>query len=325
MDAVELHRDALVVDLHADTFEMVGAVGYDLRAEHRSWAMAGHLLGHVDLPRLQRGGVTAQVFGLVSAPWGGRNALVGKLRRRGALIEAAAEGGELIRARGAEDVRRAEREGRVAALIGVEGSHGLVADGLEPFLDEAERQGVVYHGPAHLFDSGCAPSHIWHRGGARCALTEAGEALVEGLRRRSILLDLAHMPREPFFELCRAATGPLIVSHTGLAGVAPHWRNTDDEQVRAVAALGGVIGVIMTPRYLGRPGAAGVADHLEHLVAVGGEDVAALGSDFDGLVRPPRDMVDAAGLPRITEELVSRGMAERVIRKILGENALRLL
>jgi membrane dipeptidase len=319
--ALELHRDTPVVDLHADTFELVQAIGYDLAREHRPLAITGSRLGHVDLPRLRRGGVSALVFGLVVPPWTTRRGAERRIAGRAGLMDRTCERleAQLVRALSADDAIAAHRDGKVAAFLGVEGSHGIA--GNPAALDLLVEHRVRYLSPAHLFGTEAGPSN-WNR--ANVAETDAGLELVDELWRRGVLVDLAHMARRPFLEVCRRATRPVIVSHTGLAALSPMWRNIDDEQVRAVARTGGVVGVIMTPQFLGRPGAAAVADHLAHLIAAGGEDVAALGSDFDGLVRPPRDLADAAGLPVVTAELIARGVPEPVIRKILGQNALRV-
>jgi membrane dipeptidase len=296
--------------------------GYDLGKEHRSLAIIDHVLGHVDLPRMRRGGVTAQVFGIILPPWTSRRAASRRVARQAALVDGACErfGADLMRARTADDVVAARRAGAIAVLVGIEGSYGLVEN--DDALDRIVASGAVYCGPAHVLDSEAGLSNLRHTEGS---LSPAGHDLVEALRAREVMIDLAHMARGPFLEVCGSSTSPVIVSHTGLAALHPIWRNIDDDQVRAVAATGGVVGVIMTPRFLGRPGVEGVVDHLEHLVAVGGEDVAALGSDFDGLVTPPRDIVDVAGLPLITDELLRRGHGEAVVRKILGENVLRVL
>lgn len=323
-EALALHDEAYIIDLHADTLELVSALGYDLTVEHGSSLLAGHTLGHVDLPRMRRGGLTAQCFGIVIPPWSTPRSALAKVKRQGELARQLSRtlADDMVRVTTAESIEAAKKSGRIAVMIGVEGSHGLVND--DNALDELNTQDVTYMGPAHLFDSGAGHSHYWHRG-AGGALPAAGLELVEGLEARSILVDLAHMARGPFLEICRRSRRPLLVSHTGVSGVYRHWRNIDDEQVRAVADLGGVIGVIMTPRYLGRPGVEGVVEHLEHILDVGGEDTPALGSDFDGLVKPPRDILDASGLPKITDCLLRRGHKERIIRKILGENVLRLL
>ena len=100
------------------------------------------------------------------------------------------------------------------------------------------------------------------------------------------------------------------------------WRNLSDDQIRAVASKGGVIGVMLAPPGLKEPSLDEAVDHIEHIVAIGGEDTAALGSDFDGYVGPP---IDASGLPQLTELMLRRGWSESRVRKVLGENALRLL
>lgn len=318
--ALELHRNTPVVDLHADTFELVAAFGYDLAREHRSMALTGHLLGHVDLPRLRRGGVSAVVFGLVMPPWTSRRGAERRIAGRAELMDRTCRRleADLVRASTAADSIAAHGDGKVAAFLGVEGSFGIAGNAAA--LDLLVEHRVRYLSPAHIFGTEAGPSS-W---GRAAAATDAGLELVDELWRRDVLVDLAHMARGPFLEVCRRATRPVIVSHTGLAALNPMWRNIDDEQIRAVARTGGVVGVIMTPRFLGSDGAAAVADHLGHLVATGGEDVAALGSDFDGLVRPPRDLVDVAGLPLVTAELLARGTTEAVVRKVLGLNALRV-
>jgi membrane dipeptidase len=116
-----------------------------------------------------------------------------------------------------------------------------------------------------------------------------------------------------------------MVSHTGVLGVHEHWRNIDDEQLRAVARKGGCIGVIFAKRFLGGHDVEAVVDHLMHIIDVAGEDVPALGSDFDGFVVPPHGLEDISMMPNLTAALSARGLSERVLRKILGDNALRVL
>ena len=107
----------------------------------------------------------------------------------------------------------------------------------------------------------------------------------------------------------------------------PHPRNLDDDQIRALAARGGIVGVIFVAAYLGGTFSTleRVADHIEHVAAVGGEDCVALGSDFDGFMPLPRGLRDAADLPRLTELLWRRGWREPRLTKLLGGNALRYL
>src|SRR5262249_33938788 len=101
--------------------------------------------------------------------------------------------------------------------------------------------------------------------------------------------------------------------------------NIDDAQLRAIADRGGVVGVIFHPRYLGAATVDAVCDHLEHVIDVAGEGAPALGSDFDGFITPPQGLRDVAALPGLTARLLERGLSRAVVKKLLGENALRVL
>jgi membrane dipeptidase len=115
------------------------------------------------------------------------------------------------------------------------------------------------------------------------------------------------------------------VSHTGVLGAFKHWRNIDDEQLRAVADKGGCVGVIFCPRYIGGDGLEPVVKHLRHILDIVGEDAAALGSDWDGFIVPTTPLNNPAGLPLLTDALLAAGVPDRVIGKILRENVLRVL
>jgi membrane dipeptidase len=149
--------------------------------------------------------------------------------------------------------------------------------------------------------------------------------LVERCEASSVIVDLAHVNRRGFLDACRQAKRPPIVSHTGVVSAHAHWRNIDDEQLRAVADKGGVVGIIFCPRFLGGSGVDAVVRHIMHVVDVAGEDTAALGSDWDGFIVPTPDLRDAARLPLLTDALLAAGLREPAIAKILRHNALRVL
>ena len=155
--------------------------------------------------------------------------------------------------------------------------------------------------------------------------------MIEALDERRILVDLAHASRRTFFDALAVhdRTVPPVVTHTGVSGVHPSWRNLADDQIRAVADRGGVIGIMYHRGFLGRPsrrvGAEAIVRHLEHTIAVGGEEAAALGSDWDGLIVTPRDMPTCLELPVLVDRMLSRRWPEDRIRRVLGTNALRLI
>jgi membrane dipeptidase len=323
--AQQLTHDAIVVDLHADTLEII-RVGYDIEREHRSFPWLRHTFGHIDLPRLRRGGVTAVFFGVVIFPWSTKRTAPGKVRRQSQRLENLCERfpHDLLRGAHGDDIRRAHQEGKVATFLGVEGSHGLNDN--PAGLAELARRGVRYVSPAHLFNAPAGPSSFWRRSPkATGKLFPSTINLMEQLQELSLVVDLAHLTRGPFLEICQQSKRPVLCTHTGIKEAHPVWRNIDEEQIRAVAQTGGVVGVVFSSLYLGRSDVHGVVAHLKELVRLGGEDIAAVGSDFDGLVRPPDDIADAGGWPLITDALLQAGFSERLIRKILGENALRLL
>ncbi|MGH9040525.1 MAG: dipeptidase, partial [Acidimicrobiia bacterium] len=164
----------------------------------------------------------------------------------------------------------------------------------------------------------------------RAGLTGLGRDYVAALNEARVLVDLAHISRPGFWDALDAHDPdlPPVVSHTGVCGVRPSWRNLDDEQIRAVADRGGVVGVMFHRGFLGRPPwrvtAGAVVAHLDHLIAVGGEGVAALGSDFDGMIVPPRGLRTVLGLPALVDRMLGAGFSEDRVARVLGANYLRV-
>ena len=322
-EARAIHAEAIIVDLHADTPSLL-RMGYDLGKRHTP-PLPGAAFGvHIDLPRMRDGGQAAQVFGLVSFPWRKRGRAK-VIHRQIDLVEQAAArlSDELVIARTADDLLAAHRAGKRAGLLSIEGAHALEGD-----LGNAEafaRRGVRSLGLLH-FTANEAGAPAYGRGAdAGRGLTDFGRALVDELDRLGVLVDLAHISRAGFLEAAARTNKPPIVSHTGVEGVQPHWRNIDDEQIRAVADKGGCIGVIFAQRYLGADGVDRVVEHLLHIQKVGGQDAPALGSDWDGLVTPPSDLQDPRDLPQLTQALLDAGASPAAIGKILGGNVLRVL
>lgn len=134
-------------------------------------------------------------------------------------------------------------------------------------------------------------------------------------------LDLAHASKKTIQDVLAMATRPVIVSHTGVKGTCDNNRNLSDEQLRAIARTGGVIGIgYWSTATCGRDAKA-IARAIRHAVSVAGIDHVGLGSDYDGAVDAP---FDVAGLAELTDALLAAGFEEGEIRKIAGENVLRV-
>jgi membrane dipeptidase len=184
----------------------------------------------------------------------------------------------------------------------------------------------------HMTDSALGQTSSPVRRGTAAGLGHKGRDYIAALNARRVFVDLAHIGRVAFFEAVDVHDKgqPLIVTHTGVNGVHRSWRNLDDEQLRAVADTGGVIGIVYHGEYLcGRYWSGGttkdVVAHLAHVIDTVGEDHAALGSDWDGLIVTPKDMRTCLELPVLVQRMLDHGFGERVIRKVLGENFLRSL
>ena len=324
-EARQLHDEVLVFDLHADTPKLIHRLGYDIADRHeRRRPRQASYFGHVDIPRMREGGMGAQVFGMWTWPYPQRGCAAAVFGQIDALTGAVAKNaGDIAFCLSGEDVRRARRAGRIAALAGIEGGQAL--EGKMEHLAEFARRGVRTLGLVHFTVNAIASPAYGVGARGENGLTDFGREVVDEMNRLGIIVDLAHINRTGYFEALERSRDPVYVTHTGVAGAHAHWRNIDDEQLRALGQRGGAAGIIFAPRYLGGRSVEAVVDHIVHVIDVAGEDVPALGSDFDGFVIPPVGLEDAADLPHLTAALSSRGLPVRVIEKILGGNALRVL
>jgi membrane dipeptidase len=146
------------------------------------------------------------------------------------------------------------------------------------------------------------------------------------MNRLGMALDLSHLNQPGFFEVLELSTDPVLFTHGNCRALFDHRRNLTDEQIRALAAAGGVFGVSVVDAFMGDDqGDAGrVADHVDHAVQLVGPDHVGYGSDFDGTTRLPRGLEDVSLLPNLTAELLDRGYDEPSLAKILGRNYLRV-
>ena len=327
-EAQAVHAAALPIDLHADTTKFI-ARGYDFFARHQPSWVTQRVGGHVDLPRMREGNLHGQFFGLWTFPKPEAGCYAEVHRQIDALERAAAGQPGLRVCRSAEEVLRARAEDCVAGLLGIEGGHCLGSDPDPQVAIERLRvlagRGVRYLGLLHFSRNSLGfPAMGWGQDASR-GLTSLGCAVVDACAELGVIPDLAHINRVGFFDVIRRFRKPVWVSHTGVVGVTPHWRNIDDLQLRAVADSGGVIGVIFAPQFLGQNGLDGVVAHLQHILNTVGEDAVAIGSDWDGFIRPVRGLGSPAELPNLTEALLRAQVKPQTIHKILGGNVLRVL
>lgn len=324
LTAVELHARAVVVDLHADTLWQLW--------RHRTPGGSPELPLQASPRRLAAGGVDAQLYPIFVHPKSeSPHAVLREMLEiwRGGVLEVdssgeATAGAEV--ARSAEDVVRLAAEGKVAALLAMEGAKPL--DGVPGELDDLVDAGLTYlsltWNEANSYGDGLGEAR--HGG-----LSEAGRALLDDLGRHRVMPDISHAAQGTFWDVITASQRPVIASHSNARAVTEHRRNLDDAQLWALADVGGVVGINFHARFLDADGdGAGIDDllaHVAHLRAVMGRGHVALGSDFDGQIREPEGLPDAgsASLAITGALLEAGGYSNAEIAGILGHDALRVL
>jgi membrane dipeptidase len=326
-EAQMIHEQSLVIDLHADTLFLVFMIGYQLKKRHRNPFPSSPFIGHVDIPRLREGGVTAIGLTVPSLPLNiARRG--GRIRRTLKKVNDWAERIQpnLMMARSSDDILRAREQGVPAFFLTLEGAHGVTNRMKE--MTEYRQSGLLSITLAHLVRCAAAyPSTFGRWKNER--LPNRGHELIEKMERAGIIVDLAHMASRSFIDAVESCTRPPIVSHTGLTGVRSMWRNISDYEAKRVAEKNGVIGIIFYPGFLStsRRGSLDcVMSNIHYLLKLVGDDYIALGSDFDGWVPAmPSDLRDVSELPRLTERMLHDGIPVDSIKKILGRNALRVI
>lgn len=334
MDARALHDDAVVIDTHNDLILLVDHFDRRQQPDH---------FGAFWLPQLRAGGVDVQVLPIyIDEPF----QTEGALRRTLLLVErihelAAQHAGDVAVCLTGADIDDAVAAGRIALVIALEGSHAI---GQDPVLIRSLwRAGVrvasfTHFGRTFLADG----SGLDETSNSR--LTGHGIEVLAEMERLGIVFDLSHLGLGGVEHVLELATRPVIASHSACLGLEPIHRNLGDEQIKGIAALGGVIGIAAAiPFFVDptEPTAERVVDHIEHVVELVGVDHVGIGPDFvddyfqqvyGGWILPPEiarssqpaEVTRPSDLPTLTEAMVRRGFDEPAVRKIVGGNFLRV-
>ncbi len=206
-----------------------------------------------------------------------------------------------------------------AGLLSLEGAHAL--EGKIENLDKLYASGFRIIGFTHFFDNDLGGSaHGIKKGG----ITEFGKLVAQRMDELEMFIDISHASPALIEDIFALSKRPVIASHTGIQAVckSKSFRNLTDEQIRKVAASGGIIGIGFWPTATCGKGVAGVVKAIRYVAGLVGMEYVALGSDFDGNVTVP---FTASNISQITHALVQAGFKEDQIKKIMGENIKKLL
>ena len=328
--AVDIYLSTDVIDLHVDSFIWNRSFGYDLTRRHGMGCFRARLYGHADFPRMREAQVSGAVWSITTNPLRApsrRGAVLTRNLERICTLFASVDDSYCV-VRSAAEYRQARARGLHGAFLAIQGGNALPnPDAVALFADGRILRITLVHLTSSWIGGTSSPLGR----GSEVGLTEAGRELVCRLDAQRILVDLAHVSRRGFWDAVEShdPSLPVAVTHTGVCGVHPHWRNLDDDQLRAVANTGGTVGIIYHTEFLGaslhRVSAEAIVQHLAHVVDTVGDDHASLGSDWDGAIVTPRDMPTCLELPRLVQLMLDRGWKEDRIRKILGGNFLRVV
>jgi membrane dipeptidase len=292
----------------------------------RDYDITGNAIGHTDLDRLLDGQVGAQ-FWSVYIP--SDYADSGFARVQLEQIDIARQlirdySGHLEMARGASDIERIFGQGRIASMLGVEGGHAVENSlgVLRTYYDLGVRYMTLTHG-GNIDWADSATDEANHGG-----LTAFGEEVVREMNRLGMLVDLSHVAPSTMSDALNVAESPVIFSHSSARALRDHPRNVPDSILQRLPDNGGVVMVTFVPSFLTDNETATIADvanHIEHVRRVAGVDHVGIGSDFDGISSTPAGLEDVSKFPDLFAELSRRGWSDEELRKVAGENMLRVI
>jgi membrane dipeptidase len=315
--------------------------------------------GHIDLPRLREGGFGGGFFAVFvpsSSSAGGFPGAMPDSRvtsyemplptpldpayaRTIAIkgiaslfrLETQSEG-QLKVIRTADELTTALDRGIIAAVLHFEGAEAIEPDldALEVFYQAGLRSlGLAWSRP-NVFAHG-VPFKFPGSPDTGPGLSDAGRQLVKACNRLGIMIDLAHMNEQGFWDIVGLSQAPLAVTHAGAHALCSSTRNLTDKQMDAVKASSGVIGVNFHVGFLRRDGRrepntplTEIVRHIDYIAQRIGVEHVAFGSDFDGAIMPS-DLGDVSGLPKLLNSLRDHGYDDDALRKITHENWLRVL
>lgn len=316
--AKQIHQKATVFDGHCDTILEV--------INHKRSLGSRTLVGHLDIPRMKEGGVDVQFFAVFIEDIYKPDR---SLKRTLQLIdcfykEMEKNQDDISQVTNYNQIEEVNSAGKIAAILSIEGGEALEGDlgVLRVLYKLGVRLLTLTWNQRNQIADGIGES----RTGS--GLTKFGLKVIDEMNRLGMLIDVSHLSETGFWDVIKRSKAPIVASHSNCYALCPHLRNLKDEQIKALADKGGVIGITFVPNFLTqekrKTTVGDVAKHIDYLVEKVGVDYIGLGSDFDGTGVLPIGLEGVDKVPNITGKLLDRGYKEKDIKKILGENFLRV-
>ncbi|SFF85878.1 dipeptidase [Pontibacter chinhatensis] len=361
-DYRQVHQEAILIDTHNDVLISV-MEGMDISQDLRGRT-------HSDLARFKEGGVDAQFFSVWSDETGNFAYANQQIDSLEAIVRRNPD--KLLLATDVAGIEQAVREGKMAALIGVEGGHMIDNDlqKLEQLYNRGTRYLTLTWNNSTPWASSAADETSGKLPKSKRGLKGIGKQVVKRMNEMGMIVDLSHVGEKTFWDVMATTSKPVLVSHSCVHSINPVSRNLTDKQIKAVAKNGGVIHLnfysgFLDPGYSKRekdfrdkykpefdslraqgwsssniagymekkysdeflairPDLDVLLNHLDHIVKLVGVEYVGIGSDFDGITSAPKELDGVQDFPNVTKGLLARGYSEADVKKILGENFLRV-
>ncbi len=324
------------------------SIGFDAHSDILNDIHPRRILGEREvlekfwIPRMRKGGIAVRVVAIYSdIQYLPELALRRGLDLVATLYEEIEESSSATLCTSFEEIKRAIEKGKIGFILGMEGAEPLGAD--IQLLTIFYKLGLRVFGFTHALRTYLADGSFLspRRRGKEGGLTDVGVGFLEKAQELGIVIDVSHLNDPGFLDVMEFSKGPVIASHSNCRALFDHPRNLSDEQIRAIAERGGVIGVNACGAFVRPPTLERLVDHIDHIVKVGGVEHAGLGPDFADYLLQYMTEKERARIPvewikpvegccgdeeffRIADELKRRGYKSREIDLIMGENFLRV-
>jgi membrane dipeptidase len=298
----------------------------DAPMDVRAYGIEGREGGHTDIPRLREGRVGGQFWSIYvpssAMETGAARFQLEQFDIAYRMLEEFPEHFGL--ALTSDDVMRVFHEGRIASILGMEGGHAIENSlgALRSFYDLGARYMTLTHS-ADLDWAGAATLEPGAPG-----LSEFGREVVREMNWLGMLVDISHVSDQTMADVMDVSRAPIIFSHSSVRGLHEHQRNVPDHILERLPENGGVIMITYVPGFLTDETPATIDDviaHIEYARDRAGVDHVGIGADYDGITSVPQGLEDVSTYPALFAELSRRGWSESDLRKLAGENVLRVM
>lgn len=302
-----------IMDAHADIL-------YRMEKEHLSFIDADSGL-HLSYPKIVQAGIDLQVFALyVDPPYTPQEHLEMLLKYIATFYSQVCAAGLMSPVLRYSDIEENARSGKKSALLSIEGGDFLTND--LRLLHVMYTLGVRAMGLTWNFKNAMADGvgEPDPQG-----LTSFGKQVVQEMNSLGMVVDVSHLAPKGFWDVIDISTAPIIASHSNSKALCSHRRNLDDDQINAIISKGGVIGMTFVPYFVGEGEITipHLLRHIDHILALGGEDHIGLGSDFDGISITMQDLRSGTDYPKLIQAL-DKEYGPEIAAKICGRNFLRV-